>query len=263
MGGDITYGARVRFLLDPTERLNSETESWEVQLDGVTWKLEPFGNSGEGNDEPKKINETNHLVFVARGFSSEALAREHGFRVKAAMGLCGARMRIGVDVGRDSSDFVPTDYWKEQVRRDTGKELHNDLHGLTVYAETPPALLVHGSITPMVARGFDRFTSSFLGAYSKKPLTPKLELGLELYARSHFETSVRTRFLSLINAVEAIASQQERSVEACLLVDELVEAVRAAGIAPNEQASMLGSIARLKRDSIGPVSYTHLRAHET
>ena len=261
MGRAPTYGARIRFLLDPTERLGSDAESWEITLDGVSWRLEPFGNSQEGNDNLKKISETNHLVFVARGFPSEDLAREHGFRVKAAVSLCGAVMHIGIDVGRDSSDFVPTDYWKEQVRRNTGQELHNDLHGLTVYPEEPPAVFVHGSISPTVARCFDRFTRSFLGAHSDKPLTPKLELGLELYARSHFETSVRTRFLSLINAVEAIAVQQGRSKKVRDLVDNLIEAVRTARIDSSDQASILGSMARLKHESIGQACRRVVRAN--
>jgi hypothetical protein len=248
--GDATYGARIRFFLDPSERLNHEAESFEIQLDGVSWRLAPFGNSPE-NEHPRKLNEADHLVLTARGFSSEESAQEHGSRAKAALSLCGAILRIGIDVGRDSSDFVPTDYWKEQVRQNTGKQLHNDLHGLTIYPEQPPAILVHGSVTPTVARCFERFEKSLVRAHTTAAQTPRLQLALELYARSHFETSVRTRFLSLINAVEAVSVQQERSKEAGALVDELAKLVQGAEVALDDREAMLGTIARMKVESIG------------
>lgn len=250
MGGAVTYGARIRFFLDPTERLNHEAESYGIQLDGISWVLEPFGNTPD-NDHPRKISETDHLVLSARGFPSEESATGSGARAKAALSLCGALLRIGVDVGRDSSDFVSTNYWKEQVRRNTGKELHNDLHGLTVYPEQPPAVLVHGSVTPTVARSFERFEKNLARAYASSLLSPRLQLALELYARSHFETSVRTRFLSLINAVEAIAVQQTRSKKVSDLVDELIKLVQEAEVEPGDRKAMLSSVARLKYESIG------------
>jgi len=256
----VTYGARIRFFLDPTERLNHEAESLEIKLDGISWRLEPFGNGPE-NEHPRKINEANHLVLTARGFSSEETAREHGARAKAALSLCGAILRIGIDVGRDSSDFVPTDYWKEQVRQNTGKQLHNDLHGLTVYPEQPPAILVHGSVTPTVARCFERFEKSLVRAHTTAAQTPRLQLALELYARSHFEISVRTRFLSLINAVEALAVQQERSEKACVLVGQLAKLVQGSDVEPGDRESMHSTVARMKRESIGQACRRTVESH--
>jgi len=257
---DATYGARIRFFLDPTERLNHEAESLEIKLDGISWRLEPFGNGPE-NEHPRKINETDHLVLTARGFSSEESAQEHGSRAKAALSLCGAVLRIGIDVGRDSSDFVPTNYWKEQVRQNTGKRLHNDLHGLTIYPEQPPAILVHGSFTPIVARCFERFEKSLVRAHTTAAQTPRLQLALELYARSHFETSVRTRFLSLVNAVEALSVQQERSERACALVNQLAELVQAADVEPGDRESMFSTVARMKRESIGQACRRTVESH--
>ena len=262
MGGTVTYGARIRFFLDPTERLNHEAESFEIQLDGISWVLEPFGNTPD-NDHPRKISETAHLVLSARGFPSEESATESGARAKAALSMCGALLRIGIDVGRDSSDFVPTDYLREQVRRNTGKELHNDLHGLTVYPEQPPAVLVHGSVTPTVARSFKRFEKNLAQAYAATSQTPQLQLALELYARSHFETSIRTRFLSLINAVEAVAVQQTRSKKVSELVDEFTKLVQAAEVEPSNRQALLSSVARLKYESIGQACRRVVKVHLT
>lgn len=262
MNGTITYGARIRFFLDPTERLNHKAESFGIQFDGISWVLKPFGNTPK-NAHPRKISETDHLVLTARGFPSEEFAKESGARVKAALSLCGALLRIGVDVGRDSSDFVPTNYWKEQVRQNTGKEIHKDLHGLTVYPEQPPAILVYGSVTPTVARSFERFEKSFARAYTASSVSPRLELALQLYARSHFETSVRTRFLSLISAVEAIAVQQTRSEKVSELVDELTKLVQAAEVEPCDRKAMLSSVARLEYESIGQACRRVVKSHLT
>lgn len=260
MGGTVTYGARIRFFLDPMERVNHEAESFEIQLDGISWVLKPFGNTPD-SDHARKISETAHLVLSARGFPSEESATESGARAKAALSMCGALLRIGIDVGRDSSDFVVTDSWREQVRRNTGKEFHNDLHGLTVYPEQPPAVFVHGSVTPIVARSFKRFEKNLAQAYAANSPTPQLQLALELYARSHFEASVRTRFLTLINAVEAIAVPQTRSKTVSTLTDELIKLVQEAELEPDNREAMVGSLARLKYESIGQACRRVVKAH--
>ncbi len=245
MSTSATYGARIRFLLAPGMCLNHKAESTRLVLGGIGWKLVPFENA-------KKIAEAYHLVLSAQGFPTEESAREHGARTKAALSLCGAILRIGIDAGRDTASGGVTDHLRRSVPHATGKQLHNDLHGLNVYPEDPPPVFVCGRAEAVVAKAFSRFEDSLCRAHEAYPLCPRLELALELYARSHFETTSRTRFISLINAIEALANPRERSEKACRVVENLLELVKSAHeLDEEDRQAMLGSLGRMRNESIG------------
>jgi len=201
------------------------------------------------------IKEAEWLVLrsAGDGFSSEEEAHFAGRGAKNAIMWCGARMRVGVDLGDDKPHGGASDYLKEKVLREDGIRLLNDPHGLVVYEDDPkhPTRFVSASAALQVGRTPSDFEEYFLEAMDMElRLTDKETLGLELYGLSHFESAPRARLLTLVSVIEAVTEDTPRSAQAIELVEELIRFTRNSGLPKSEIDSLLGSLSWLKQDSI-------------
>jgi hypothetical protein len=80
------------------------------------------------------MKESHWLVLkdAGEGFATEYEAAKAGRHVKNAVMWWGAKERVGVDVGNDSTNAVVSQTWIDQVRKEQGIRLINELHGLHV-----------------------------------------------------------------------------------------------------------------------------------
>lgn len=95
------------------------------------------------------------LIKDDGGFDTYDDALKAGRRVKNAVMWWGAKTRVGADCGNDSTNAWVTQYCIDQVRKEQGIRLLNELHGLQVYEEDPelPTQFVASSVQPKVLKG--------------------------------------------------------------------------------------------------------------
>ena len=150
----------------------------------------------------RSISESDRLIFSSGEFGAESEALEFGDKLKTAVLATAVRHRIGVDVGKDKSRGGATRYLKEKVREKCGVQLLNDIHGVMVYPDQPPARIMSVSpgrvYTPLQAADFVQDIVRFLE--SDLQVSDKEKLSMELYGASYYETSDRTRFPVLPNS---------------------------------------------------------------
>jgi len=243
------YHFRVRFRLPNERLLDSEEQSLDLHspTGRGTYVLEAVGG------ESLKKSQWLLIKDVGEGFATEDEAAEAGRHVKNAVMWWGAKERVGVDVGKDSTDAVVTQTWIDQVREEQGIRLLNELHGLQVYDEDPelPTQFVWSSVDAKLRKGINVFEQSFREAVDLGlEFTDRETLAFELYGLSHFESAERARFLTLIIAIESISKPNARSPEAVEHVEKLIELTRDSTLPYSEIRSMEGSLNWLKGESI-------------
>lgn len=194
-----SYTFRIRFFLRDDLRFDSDQQ--EI-------KLITLDNSAEISLEAhseSKISETNHLVMFGRGFGSKKEARKVGIRAKRALWLTGVDIRFGLDLGSDSPSGVITKKGKEVFEEKIGKEVLPDTHGLMVYQNGEEKVLINFEAEAQVKKPTSKFENSFSDHFFAKNMNKKVELGAELYNLSHFESSDRAKFLTLISVIEVLS----------------------------------------------------------
>lgn len=138
--------------------------------------------------------------------------------------------------------------------------LHQDVHGLVVYEDSEPEPRFYSAGADVgLARSSEIFIGAFRDAFalSDTPTESQL-LATEMYNLSHFESSSRAQFVSLVTAVECIAKTQIQPPEIVLLVERLLERAKADHVVvklaksnPPLHDSLLGRLRNLGIESIG------------
>lgn len=244
-----SYGFRIRFLLPEDCGINHDAKILQIPL--PTRDKEVLLKSvSEAN-----IKDSNNLAIFASGFSSSHEADICGRRVKNSLLLCGLCFQMGFDVGKDEARGVITEYGKELLKKTRKMKektlLLNDIHGLCVYPEekSVDVRFASTSIQFRIGKSPTRFVEEFKKAYELNP-TDKQSLALELYNTSHFESSLRARFLTLVTAVECLCIQDEQPDPVVKYVETLIEQAKKSGIEAVQENSFLGRLGALKIESI-------------
>jgi hypothetical protein len=92
------------------------------------------------------------------------------------------------------------------------------------------------------------FEREFVGA---RCLTDKQILASEIYSASFFDISHRSRFITLVTAVEALLEPARRPETVQTLVAEMEGRTRASAIDDSTKQAIVGSLQRLREESIG------------
>jgi hypothetical protein len=82
-------------------------------------------------------------------------------------------------------------------------------------------------------------------------LTSKQELAGELFGVSFFDQSERSRFITLVTALEALFEPAPRHPDVQLFIDEMIANVRRSDFDSATKQSICGSMEWLKSESIG------------
>ena len=139
----------------------------------------------------------------------------------------------------------------------------NDRHGVEVWESSVSTLFVHLPVTDSVSIDGERFLQSFrelLGGPS--PFAGKEVLAAELFTLSHFDTSFRSRFLTLMTALESLLSLAPRSKSIQDFIDETQKRLKEWSVnetSPQEidaRESLASGLRGLKNQSIGQAGST-------
>jgi hypothetical protein len=143
-----TYRARLRFRLQ--KKLNIVDPKRTLTISGREVVL-------SAPEDTKPIRDSEWLVMNARGFSTEAEARQFGHKLRVALEVSSAATRLGVDPGRD----LPTSGVGQTVRQ-TAKDqfsiyLRDNVHGLDVFPDNPDTAIISFHGTGSVLAGAEDF----------------------------------------------------------------------------------------------------------
>ena len=213
--------------------------------------------------DSKIINEGTRFVITAGGFCSAKEAFSFGVQVKESVLCFGAKFRMGIDVGKDKATSFLGKVIKDEILKSHGVRVIDDVHGISVYDEEYPVSC--GSASGIVLF-CSRKADFFLDELSKliaapKTINEKTKLAMELLTSSYFETSPRSRFLTLILAAEALLEPEDRHEKIKSLVDELKTLTRASELSEEDKSSIIGTINWLYKDSISKSLTKMANAH--
>ena len=241
-----TFRYRIKFFVHFPGKIRDEEKKITCQLsNNTTLSLNSY--NGE------KITESTTFVISCGGFSSEEEAFIQGSNVKKSLLISGPLLGIGIDAGKDLASSRMSTGMKNSMFEKTGVKIIEDVHGLSVYSEEHPTRVLSfsssGIVQPWTASQFINTIKSL--SSSKLELTEKELLCLELYGASHFESSVRATFLTLVLAIESLLEPEKRGKEATKHVDLLIKLTNEyCRLSSAEKSSIKGSLQWLYQDSI-------------
>ena len=238
---------RIRFKLPTGETINISAASVDVETStgGSPYVLRSLSESAP-------INGADQLILSSQGFESEEDAWNAGRDAKAALLLAAATVGTGIDTGKDRASGSFGKVVVDMMLDEHGVALRSDVHGLTVFDDRVKTVFGSFGGRVSVGRSGDAFLKAFGEAINARlSLTEKQRLALELLGYSHFESSLRARFLTLITVVETLIESKLRPPTALAHVDALITATLAAALDENESASIVGGLQWLRFNSIG------------
>lgn len=240
-----TYRYRFRFHISSKGLIQGEEKSTDFTLpNGMVATLHCIDSD--------KFSDSTKFALISGGYSSEEEAFFFGEQIKESVLCYGTKFRVGVDVGKDKTTGFIGKIVKDEVLRTHGVRIIDDIHGISVYDEEHPVSC--GSVSGAIlinARDKTFFLDEVCKLMSsRKTINAKTRLAMELLTASFFESSPRSRFLTLILAAEALLEPDERTDKVKLFVDELKGYTEASYISTEEKASILGTLNLLYKDSI-------------
>jgi hypothetical protein len=159
--------------------------------------------------------------------------------------------RLGIDFGDGKLRSGATKAGLALLQKQHGCPVRNDIHGIDVYEHVEKLNFVSVTEKLVVGKSPLRLIDTFQSAYfSNRQFTEKQRLAGEIYASSFFDVTPRSRFVTLITAVEALLERSERSDVVKQLVREFKKTTQLLDIDEQTKKSIIGSLEDLERESI-------------
>lgn len=209
------------------------------------------------SDKEKSLKDSSEFIIKGVGSSTEEEAREEGMKVKNALMWFGINNRLGVNFIKStgkSSNFL-----KKELFDKFGVTVLDD-NGLNIYPENDESTVfisfsgegygIHKPLKP--------FAETFQNGLNIE-LNKKKKLSLELYNASHFESSIRAKFLTLIIAIESLISPIKKSDEAVKFIESLIE--QTGQQAREDIKSLVDRLGDLKIESISSSAKSLVKKH--
>jgi hypothetical protein len=198
------------------------------------------------------IADASRFLLVGGPYESENEARSDGLRARRAILLWALERRLSIDLGDNRRRGGLTAGGIEHFSQMVGAPVRDQLHGLDVYESREGLRFVNTEAEAHLQIGSSRTLERMAFWYQEnRELTKKQELATELYCAAGFDTPFRSRFLTLMTALESLLEYQPRSAAVISLVTSMEEAVSSSTVAPHEKKSLLSSLTWLHDESIG------------
>jgi len=127
----------------------------------------------------------------------------------------------------------------------------NDRHGIDVYEHTDGMKFIYSEATAIAQKHPGNLLSTFSEEFAtSRPTTAKQALASEIYCSSWFDIGYKSRFITLVTAIEALIDQEEHPGSVQTFVAEAVKQMEATAIDASIKASLRGSLERMRRESI-------------
>lgn len=246
--GSGTFDFRLRFNMVEGDHINSESQ--ELQLmrtpDGEVLRLRA-GSRGT------QIKDSSEIAILGGPYSSLEDAKTTATRVRQAVLIWAVRGRFGLDFGGDGivRTFL-TDYGKKYYEQEFSRPIRNDRLGIDVYESQKDLLFASLKGSMAVGRHADTFAQQVWQQINTPlPLTEKQIIAAELYSASFFDVPLRSRFITLVTAIEALLVPQRRSDAVQSFIDGVKKDLKGRQIDAAAKEALRGSLDWLRSDSIG------------
>lgn len=242
-----TYQFRLRFNMLKGDHINSEQEELELlrTQDGQIIRLRA-GSRGT------PIKASSEIAIIGGPYSSPEEATEAARRAHESVVVWALRQRLGVDFGDGILRSFITDFGKKHYERELGHPARNDRLGIDVYESQEGLLFASRDAALALGKNVDTFVEQMRQTLSNPlGLSEKQMLAAELYSASFFDVSFRSRFITLVTAIEALLDPSLRSNEIQVFVNDAKAKANALVADPATKQAMVSSLDWLRNDSIG------------
>jgi len=245
------YNFRLRFKIAESYRVKCDLES--VQLIGSSKPERIRLVSGE---KGSPINEGIDLAIIGGPYSSDNKASIAAFKSKRALLHWALISRTGIYFGDGKHRSGLTKAGLEWANEKYGCHIPNDMLGIDIYEHSEIIRFASIKVKPTVDRAISHLVDTFKNEYYsdrdsiEKP-TDKLTLASEIYSSSFFDTFPRSRFVTLITAIEALIEEPSHSEDIQRLVDEWIKVAQTRILDSDTRNSIVGRLRDLNRQSIG------------
>ena len=238
---------RLRFHLPQHHSINCDDAELEIPTDGDQPNLRLKGNDGDGS-----IKSARRLTLSGEPYNSKEDAFAAGSKARHALMRYSIRSRVGIDLGKNRSTGGMSKYLKDKIASETGVQILDDVHGLLVYDGTQETHFANVGASLTLDHQVPVFLELFQQANASQfQPTQKQEVAFELFVAAQFEPSPRSRFLTLVMAIEALLQPAGRDQAVQAHVQSLIDQTKQSALPENEKKSLLDSLKWLFQDSIG------------
>ena len=200
------------------------------------------------------IKDHSRASLIGGPYPSYADAHVAAERAKRALLIWAVRNRVGIDLGGRRPRGVIYAAGLQWLEEQIGGPVRADVHGIDVYEHVDGLVFAALNADASIGKAAAAFAEQVSDAITTPvPLSAKQELAGEILSASYFDASDRSRFVTLITAVEALLDPQLRSAAAQQVVARMMRIVEEGGVDEGTRAAMSGSLQWLKRESIGQV----------
>lgn len=242
-----TYDFRLRFNFSESYRVNSDAKEFEL-LALQTGERIKLSSTVTG----KAIKDDAAAAVLGGPYDSEGQARAAAERAKRALLYWAIEQRVGIDFGDGKQRSVVTNEYLAILQEQHGRLFRNDIHGIDVYEHDENLGFVGAHAKGQVGKNPPTLIETFHREYlNSRRLTEKQVVASEIYLSSFFDVSPRSRFITLVTAVEALLQPLVRSNEVQSLVAEFEATTRQSAIDRDTKESIFGSLQWLRCQSIG------------
>jgi hypothetical protein len=212
------FTARLRF------RVSKRLEIPEYEQDV---EFRPYKATLLAQDKGQPIRESDWLILRVKGLGTEEEARKIGEKLKVAVALSSARARLGVDIGNDKPTGSVANFVVEAIRDEFHVEIRPNVHGLDVYSDTSPVLVLNINANALVSTKPEPFLSGTWRFFNEEwPVTPRLQQAVILLNAALINPEPLAQVVLAISAVEMMGQDEEWSPAQKQLLEKLADAAR-------------------------------------
>lgn len=241
-----TYSFRLRFNFSDSYRIASDaTEIALLTVGEVNLKLK----SGAAESPLKEVP---RAAIVGGPFVTEGQAQEAAQQAKRAILFWAVEQRVGVDFGDGKQRSRLTADCIRHFEQQFARPIRLDRQGVDIYETLENVAFIHSQVRGHVGKSEAALVTTFQREFSvRRKITDKQVLASEIYASSFFDIGQRSRFITLVTAVEALLQCEERGADVQILVDEFKRLTAASDIDSSTKESICGSLEWIRCESIG------------
>ncbi len=241
-----TYNFRLRFNFSDSYRISSDaTELILWAQDDLEFKLKS-GATG------KPLKEIPRAAIFGGTFATREQAQCAAEQTKRAILVWAVEQRVGIDFGDGKQQGTLTEEGVRYFEELHARPIRLDKHGIDVFETIKNVGFLNISCDPQVCKGIDGLIGTFQREFPKHlKFSEKQTLASEIYASSFFDVSQRSRFVTLVTAVEALLECEKRSSDIQNLIDEFICLTEEFVDDSSIRQSICGSLDWIRYESIG------------
>ena len=239
------YDFRLRFNFPEAYRIDSDVEEIELLVLPLGERVR-LHSGAIGTP----IKDHNRAAVLGGPFTSEDQARAAAEKSKRALLYWAIEQRLGIDFGDGKQRSIITNEGLAMLEKQYGCPLRNDIHGIDVYEHVEKLKFVSVNAKETVGKYPPNLIRTFQREYlNSRRLTEKQVLASEIYASSFFDVSPRSRFITLVAAVEALLEPLKQSDVVQALVEDFENRTRQSEIDELTKKSIISRLGWLRYQS--------------